>query len=257
MFLTLRPRALWNINAWKSPVLNFHLSVMLALAVLSVAAVVLTAACILMPLLFSSQRSDLGVFTLLTFFAAIGAGFILIELSQMQRLMIFLGNPSYALSVVLFVLLISSGLGSFVAERLVRNGNGKDVVFLALLPLLIISSLFGPVTPYALERFASSTTPARIFVACVMLFPVGFFMGMPFTIGMKAANSKSPALMPWLWAVDAATSVCASVLSIIIAYTAGLSVVYWCGVFCYFTAIVALAATDLGARQRIDYALVA
>jgi hypothetical protein len=231
---------------------------MFVLAVLSVTVVVFTALCILLPLFFAGQRSAMrGAFPLLTFFAAIGAGFILIELSQMQRLMIFLGHPSYALSVVLFVLLISSGLGSFVTERFTRNGSNNESAVMRLMPLLILLSLFGPLTPYALAHFGGATTPIRILVAGAILFPLGFFMGMPFPLGMKLASSKSPALMPWLWGVNGATSVCASVVSAIIAVVAGISAAYWTGVCCYFIAVVAISVVKLGVPQRAERTLVA
>ncbi|HEY4740690.1 MAG TPA: hypothetical protein VIH76_08865 [Candidatus Acidoferrales bacterium] len=257
-FFTLRPTDLWNLKLWKSPVLTFNLNAMFVLAALSVTVIVLTALCILLPLFFAGQKSAMrGAFPLLTFFAAIGAGFILIELSQMQRLMIFLGHPSYALSVVLFVLLISSGLGSFVTERLTRDEGSNETAVTRLMPLLVVLSLFGPLTPYALAHFSAATTPIRILVAGAILFPLGFFMGMPFPMGMKLASSKSPALMPWLWGVNGATSVCASVVSAIIAVVAGISAAYWTGVFCYFIAIVAFTFVKLGTRQRVEQALVA
>jgi predicted membrane-bound spermidine synthase len=257
-FFTLRPTDLWNLKLWKSPVLTFNLNAMFVLAVLSVTVVVFTALCILLPLVLAGQRSAMrGAFPLLAFFAAIGAGFILIELSQMQRLMIFLGHPSYALSVVLFVLLISSGLGSFVTERFTRNGSNNESAVMRLMPLLILLSLFGPLTPYALAHFGGATTPIRILVAGAILFPLGFFMGMPFPMGMKLASSKSPTLMPWLWGVNGATSVCASVVSAIIAVVAGISAAYWTGVCCYFIAVVAISVVKLGVPQRAERTLVA
>ncbi|MFZ0038779.1 MAG: class I SAM-dependent methyltransferase [Candidatus Acidiferrales bacterium] len=257
-FFTMRPTDLWNPKLWKSPVLTFNLKAMFVLAVLAVTVIVFTVLCILLPLFFAGQRTAMrGAFPLLAFFAAIGAGVILIELSQMQRLMIFLGHPSYALSVVLFVLLISSGLGSFFTERLTRNAGNGNAIVPRLMPLLVVLSLFGPLTPYALAHFSAATTPIRILVAGAILFPLGFFMGMPFPLGMKLASSKSPALMPWLWGVNGATSVCASVVSAIIAVVAGISAAYWTGVVCYFIAIVAISVVKLRTPQRAENALVA
>src|SRR5271170_5884171 len=121
---------------------TFNLTAIFVLVVLFITASILTVLCIFLPLVFVGDRSALqGAFPLLAFFAAIGGGFILIELSQMQRLMIFLGHPSYALSVVLFVLLISSGLGSFCTERFTRNGSNTDAIIAPLMPLLIVLSL--------------------------------------------------------------------------------------------------------------------
>ena len=78
----------------------------------------LTALCIVAPLVVRTRPGSLaGGTPFLIFFAAIGTGFMLIEISQLQRLSIFLGHPIYGLSVVLFALLLSSGLGSWTIQR--------------------------------------------------------------------------------------------------------------------------------------------
>jgi len=234
---------LWKPSVWRSPATTFNIAAMFVLGVLFVTVIVLTGLCIFVPLLFLGERRALrGASWLLVFFASIGAGFILIELSQMQRLMIFLGHPSYALSVVLFVLLISSGLGSYATGRQARGASDREAIAGTFVPLLIVLAVFGRLTPHAMTYFASSTTPARIFVAGVILFPLGFFMGMPFPAGMRLAGKKSPELTPWLWGVNGAMSVCASVISMVIAIGAGISAAYWTGVFCYAVATVALLA---------------
>jgi len=171
--------------------------------------------------------------------------------------MIFLGHPSYALSVVLFVLLVSSGLGSYATERFMRATTDSQPLVMPLVILLAVLAAFGLLTHPALAHFASSTTPVRIFVAGMILFPLGFFMGMPFPIGMRLASSQSPGLTPWLWAVNGAMSVCASVVSVLIAIGAGISVAYWTGVFCYATATLALLAVRQVARVRAAQPVVA
>jgi hypothetical protein len=257
-FFTLRMADLWKPSVWHSQMVTFNLTAIFVLVVLFITASILTVLCIFLPLVFVGDRSALqGAFPLLAFFAAIGGGFILIELSQMQRLMIFLGHPSYALSVVLFVLLISSGLGSYFTERLTRGANGNEAIVAPLIPLLIVLAVLGPLTLHAMTYFASSTTPVRIFVAGLILFPLGFFMGMPFPVGMRLASNRSPQLTPWLWGVNGAMSVCASVVSTIIAVGFGISAAYWTGVLCYVAAMLALLAMRQRARKGAESALVA
>src|SRR2546425_8386100 len=87
------------------------------LGALLLAVVVFTTLCILVPLALTSERRALaGATPLFIFFGCIGLGFMLVEISQMQRLIIFLGHPTYSLSVVLFALLVSSGLGSYLTD---------------------------------------------------------------------------------------------------------------------------------------------
>jgi hypothetical protein len=219
------------------------------LGVLLVSVVVLTALCIVLPLAVSARRADFNdALPHLLFFGAIGFGFMLVEMSQVQRLTIFLGHPVYSLSVVLFSLLLSSGAGSLSTATL-ANDRAEMMRLLILVSVLIA---FGAITPAAVRRFESGSTPVRILVSVAILFPPGFFMGMAFPIGMRRALRDSPSIAPWLWGVNGAASVCASVLAIVIAIGTGISAAFWAGVACYATALAALAWTALitrGARR--------
>ena len=198
----------------------------------------LTTICIIVPLLLTTDKSLLkGAFALTLFFACIGFGFMFVEISQMQRLIIFLGHPVYGLSVVLFGLLIFSGLGSYLTQK-IYNLHTKSS---ALLPLFFIPCalfIIGIITPSMIKLFQSSVTPLRIFVATALLFPIGIFMGMAFPLGMKLASNRSTALTPWLWGINGATSVCASVLAIVIALNSSITSAYWTGCGCYVTALI-------------------
>src|SRR4030095_16556197 len=101
----------------------------------------LTILCIVVPLALTSDRRALaGSLPLFLFFAGIGLGFMLVEVSQMQRLIVFLGHPTYGLSVVLFAMLASSGLGSLVAGRF-DGGGVRSVAPLAA--LVVTLAVFG------------------------------------------------------------------------------------------------------------------
>ncbi len=229
---------------------QFNMIAVYTLAILLVVVVVLTALCIIVPLLLTSERGTLtGALPLCAFFASIGLGFMLVEISQMQRLIIFLGHPTYGLSVVLFSLLLSSGCGSYLTQalsgpRLARPGA---VLLLVLLAVLVT---FGTVTPYAIARFDGSTTPVRILVAVAILFPLGLFMGMAFPMGIKVASARSEALTPWLWGINGAMSVTASVLAVAIALSAGISACFWTGVACYVAALVTFIWASTAPARR-------
>jgi predicted membrane-bound spermidine synthase len=209
------------------------------LGVLLVTVVGLTALCVVVPLLLTADRRALaGTAPLFVFFAGIGLGFMLVEISQMQRLIIFLGHPTYGLSVVLFAMLASSGVGSLAAGRLTAGG----VRAAAPLGLLVLAlGAFGIATPSVIRAFEAATTPVRIAAAVGLLLPIGFLMGMAFPLGMRAAAARATALTPWLWGVNGATSVCASVVAIAIALQWGIAASFWTGVACYVAAALGLA----------------
>ena len=161
---------------------------------------------------------------------------MLVEISQMQRLIIFLGHPTYGLSVVLLALLLSSGLGSYFTRGL--NTARSAIVALAILLGVLI--VFGMLTPYYIDVFRGSATTSRIAVATGILFLPGLFMGMAFPLGLKAAALRSSSITPWLWGINGATSVCASVLAVVIAFGSSISASFWAGFSSYAVAFAAL-----------------
>ena len=189
-----------------------------------------------------------GALPQLVFFAAIGLGFMLVEISQMQRLTIFLGHPTYGLSIVLFALLVSSGAGSLSTQTVQPGPARPTMIRLGL--ILVALCAFGVLTPWALGMFREAPTPQRILVAVLLLFPVGLFMGMAFPLGMKVVSAREDAATPWLWGINGATSVCASVLAVAVAMSAGISVSFWSGVACYGVAAAAFARRA-GERGRV------
>jgi SAM-dependent methyltransferase len=213
------------------------------LGTLLILVLVLTSVCIFVPLFIKTRNQNTkGSGLLILYFAAIGFGFLLIEISQMQRLTIFLGHPTYSLSVMLFALLFSSGIGSYLTQDIQLASLKQDALrrFVLLLAALV---LLGVLTPYVSRLFQSYSNPVRILIAIVLLFPAGLFMGMLFPIGMKMASGDREPIRPWLWGINGATSVCASVLAVVIALSFGISAAYWCGVAFYIIACVSLLRT--------------
>jgi hypothetical protein len=251
-FHMLRLRDVFNTGRWRDQgIVQFNMAAVGVLGILFVTVVVLTLGCIVIPLLLARPRADLsGAAPHLLFFGAIGFGFMLIEISQVQRLTIFLGHPVYSLSVVLFSLLLASGAGSLSTAALTWSSASSRPAVLRLTLLIVVLLAFGMLTPVAVRQFEASSTPMRVLVSVGTLLPLGFFMGMAFPIGMGRALAHAPLLAPWLWAVNGAASVCASVLAVVIALGAGISTAFWAGVVCYCGALAALLWTRGRVRER-------
>src|SRR5207244_98341 len=110
----------------------------------------------------------------------------------------------------LFSLLLSSGIGSLTTSS-ARDRVGSRSRLLLLLTTL---AAFGGLTPVVVSALAGAETPQRIAAAVAMLAPAGFFMGMAFPLGMEVASRRSEGLTPWLWGINGAMSVCASVVAL-------------------------------------------
>ena len=199
------------------------------LSILAVTVILMAALCIGLPLFLDARRAKQrgehlprGMRPFYLFFAAIGLAFLLVEVSQLQRLSVFLGHPVYSLAVCLFTVLVFSGIGSFLTQRFVDVERPATVMapFGVLLVLLLAFGLVAPALTHAMD---GQTTPVRVLVAVAMLAPIALFMGMPFSIGMGLANRHRGAPVAYFWGINGACSVVASVLGATIALFFGIT----------------------------------
>jgi hypothetical protein len=174
----------------------------------------------------------------LFYFVAIGLGYILVEIAFIQRFVLFLGHPTYALTVVVFLLLLSSGAGSLASRRWLDKA-GRSVLPLALIASTIL--LYVLILPGILNALVGMPFVAKLAVSATLLAPLGFAMGMPFPSGLRALASSQTAeardnAIEWAWAMNAGSSVLGSVLAIVIAIQFGLNVTLACGAAAYLAA---------------------
>jgi spermidine synthase len=246
-FFTLKARqilgeqGLQNGIDWK---VNLGVLVLILVLVISLVAVL---AFLIFPLaLQSSRQSPLP----LLYFVAVGLGYILVEIAFIQRFVLFLGHPTYALTVVIFLLMLSSGAGSLVSRRWLPRTE------MAWMPLvLVIAALVAHVfvLPHILTAWVGIKFEYRLVVSGLLLAPLGFVMGMPFPTGLRAL-AAGPVLdvfsgatdadnaVEWAWAMNAAASVLGSVLAMVIAIQFGLNVTLACGAAAYLLALLLLPA---------------
>jgi hypothetical protein len=178
------------------------------------------------------------------YFSAIGMGFMLIEISQMQRLMVFLGHPVYGLGVVLCTVLLFSGFGSAT----VGGEAPRSSPTVRIVALLASLSIAGMLTPALTAWARSSTTEMRILTSVLLLAPPSFFMGMMFPLGLSAWR-RHTALLPFFWCANGVTSTLASVLGMTLSIEFGIARTYGVGV-CFY----AICACMLLAGRRAERA---
>jgi hypothetical protein len=219
---------------WK---VNLGVAVLLAVLVISVVAVV---AFLIVPLALGGARRQQRLLPLM-YFVAVGLGYILVEISFIQRFVLFLGHPTYALTVVVFLLLLSSGAGSLTSHRWLAQ---TKQVWMPLIAIACALALYVFVLPALLNAIIGLAFPAKLLVSALLLVPLGFAMGMPFPTGLRAL-AGSPARkgsdeqnrVEWAWAVNAGSSVLGSVLAMVIAIEFGLNVTLACGAASYLAAL--------------------
>ena len=201
---------------------------------------------IVIPFIRLARRMPLPTLTPpVAYFSAIGMGFMLVEISQMQRLMVFLGHPLYGLAVVLFTMLLFSGLGSAtVGAEPPRPGAiiGRVVLLLAA---LVVTGLLTPlVTTWA----RSEATDMRILVSVLLLAPPAFFMGMMFPLGLSVWRRHSE-LLPFFWSANGITSMFASVLGMALSIEFGIAETFAVG-SCFYAVSALMLIGSRRSSQR-------
>ena len=182
-----------------------------------------------------TKRSEIGIATMIPYFAALGMGFILIELALLQKLILLMGNPTMTFALLLFTLLISSGAGSLLSARIAKN-NMKNLVFIigGIAGLGILYFLFLPPIIYST---IAEPIEAKAAVSIAILAPIGFLMGMPLPTGMRLLKVHRPDYIPWMWAVNGAFSVLGAVLAIALGIMYGSSLAMILGILIYLVAL--------------------
>ncbi|MBN1889371.1 MAG: hypothetical protein JW850_15355 [Thermoflexales bacterium] len=173
----------------------------------------------------------------LIYFGALGLGFMGVEIPLVQRFILLLERPVYAISAVVFGLLLFSGLGSWASRRVPLRAALGGLAGLALVYPWVVEALTRAALGWPLG--------ARFGLSVLGLAPLGFLMGVPFPAGLARLERASPELIPWAWAINGALSVIASVGAAMLALSAGFSAVLLAGAACYGAALVASGITDL------------
>jgi hypothetical protein len=175
------------------------------------------------------------------YFTALGFAFMFVEIAFIQKFILFLAHPLYAVAVVLCAFLVFAGLGSRWSPRLVAAGGhwarhpltwlAAAIAGLALAYLVALPAIFG--------RLMALPDPARIAISIALIAPLAFAMGMPFPLGLARLAGRADALIPWAWGVNACASVIAAILATVLAIHLGFSVVIVLAVALYAVAAAA------------------
>jgi spermidine synthase len=203
---------------------------------------------VVLPFLRLATRMPMATLTPpVGYFSAIGLGFMLIEISQMQRLMVFLGHPVYGLSVVLFTILLFSGIGSATVGA--DSSSRSRVTLFRIAALLTTLVVAGLLTPLLTVWGRVLSTDMRILVSVLLLAPPAFCMGMMFPLGLGVWR-RHHELLPFFWSTNGITSMFASVLGVALSIQFGIAKTYALGVFFYAVCAIVIIASRL--VQSID-----
>jgi hypothetical protein len=194
----------------------------------------------------------------LLFFAEIGVGYIVLEIVLIQRFVLFLGFPTYALSVVLFALLLFTGIGALLSER-TRRPRFALVVALALTSLLIATTA-STLQPL-LRHLMMLSFAMRVALSVAIIAPFGTAMGMAMPIGLRRLKGLYPRGVPYAFGVNGIASVVGSVFAVAIAINFGFTIISLVAAACYLGAlahaVVAAWPEEIEVTEPVSQAAVA
>ena len=175
------------------------------------------------------------------YFLLIGIAFMFVEISLIQRMSLFLGHPIYGLAIVLFGIILATGLGSLLSARAVRL-SGRSLLgwplvlalYLATLPLWLGRVLDQAETGGLIERAS---------VCLLTMMPAGLLMGFMFPTGMRLCSRLDSRITPWLWAVNGSAGVLATGGAVLVSIETSLNDALWVGAAGY--ALVSVAGIQL------------
>jgi len=174
----------------------------------------------------------------LIYFAALGTGYMLVEIVFIQKLTLFLGEPVRAVATVLTSLLIFSGLGSLMTERI--SSTKSSILLVTALGALIIFLYYFLLLNINQLRFLE-TEMEKILFAMLIIAPLGLLLGMPFPIGLRFIGNHNPLIIPLVWGVNGCFSVIGPALGTLIAVQWGFAAVFGFAGGAYLLAVISMS----------------
>jgi hypothetical protein len=231
---------------------NLGTLMLFALLVISVA---VTALFIIGPLALAHGRLlAAGTWTKLAYlmyFGCLGAGFIIVEVALIQKCILFLGHPTYSLTVVLFSLLLAGGIGSAFSGRFSGQRVPSRLTLILVLIAVVLAACVLVMSPLFYELVYLGRV-WRIAITVALLLPLGFVMGMPMPSGIRILANAVPELVPWAWGVNGAMSVLGSAAALVIALMAGFNQALLIGAGLYLLAAVFIAKANYNSSRTSD-----
>jgi hypothetical protein len=191
-------------------------------------AIVASAILILLPLAWlrrgGKRRPAPGTVRVALYFLLLGFAFLFVEIAFIHRFSLFLGHPLAAITVTLASFLVSAGVGSGISKRVAARWPQLAII-LAVAAIVSLGAVYAMMLPRLFGGLMGLPLSTKIAIAVGLLAPLGFFMGLPFPLGLGRVSEGAPGLVPWVWGINGCASVVAAVLASLLAIHVGFTTV--------------------------------
>ncbi|MCP3931668.1 MAG: hypothetical protein GY705_21510 [Bacteroidetes bacterium] len=208
------------------------------LVITGIASLVFSVIFIFVPLFFSKvgRTPWSGKAPALIYFSCLGSGFIIFELVFIQIFMKLIGYPLYTYTTVVFAVLLAAATGSLASGKMgLTPRSGWIVPFVGILVTSIALLLSHQ---WFFEIFLQSTEIVRIIVAILLIFPLGFFLGMPFPLGIMVIAKQRQGAVAWAWAMNGLFTVIGGIASVLLSLKYGFKVTIITAILIYIIAMI-------------------
>ena len=170
----------------------------------------------------------------LIIFTGIGVGFMILEISLFQKLILYLGSPTFSLSILLGSLLVGMGFGSYFSKKIFRDSLIK-IIMITSLVIILYGILLFTFIPIIFNKLLAYGLTIRAMVSMITIFPLGFFLGIPFPAAIQMLNHDNlNKYIPWMYGINGTMTVLGSVTAVIISMIYGFTQAFIIGLGFYF-----------------------
>jgi spermidine synthase len=176
------------------------------------------------------------------YFAAIGAGFMLIQIGLMQRFSVYLGHPTYAVAIILFSMILATGIGSLISDRIPIEQKKGAVIAIPVITACVIAIVATALQPIFVGTIQYPLL-SRAMITVGVVAPTAIMLGMFFPMGLRLVSRLSEDAMPWMWGINGACGVLSSVIAVAISMWSGIHTNFYVALVIY--ALIAVPASIL------------
>ncbi len=185
--------------------------------------------------LFKLGITPISKLPVLLYFAGIGIGYMFVEIIFIQMFMLYFGTPIHSAAIIICLMLVSSGAGSYFSYKYQLIGKNLLWIILFIVFALTIQALFLKEIIYGTIHYSAVN---KWLISFLIIFPCAFVMGMPFPIAIKKVNEASASLTPWAWGINGFASVVATVVATIVSVEFGFNFVFYSAALFYAVSLI-------------------
>ena len=202
-------------------------------------AIVASIVLIMLPLFFGRTdkiRPDKTSLYSFLYFLVIGLGFLFVEIAFMQKFVLFLHHPIYAIAVVLASFLLFAGIGSYYSNRISREKGYAGGIKLAVAIIVVVGLAYGLALDMIFGWLISAPVTLKGLITALLIAPLAFAMGMPFPLALSYLSTTDAKQVPWAWGINGCASVISAVLAMLLAIHFGFILVIVVAMLLYIVA---------------------